>query len=61
MGAKLLDYYEKIGKEFGVTGRFKLALLTTINSTAALTAEDSSANLQKFESAIAKIRQAGKA
>jgi hypothetical protein len=59
MGVQLLGYYEKVGKEFGVKGRMKLALLTMITSMTAGTEDDSPANLQKFERAIAQIRKAG--
>ena len=59
MGAQLAAYYENVGVEFGISGRMKLALLTSINSTAAATEPDSTANIKKFELAIAQIRKAG--
>jgi hypothetical protein len=59
MGAQLVAYYEKVGKEFGISGRMKLALLTSITSIKATAEEDSKANIQKFENAIAQIRQSG--
>lgn len=59
MGARLLDYYDKVDSEFGVKGRMKLALLTSINSITAKTADDSPANIQKFEQAISQIRKTG--
>jgi hypothetical protein len=59
MGAQLASYYEKIGSEFGIKGRMKLALLTAIPSSSAAVEDDSPANIQKFEQAIAQIRKAG--
>lgn len=57
MGARLLEFYEKTGKEFGYEGRMKLALLTAISSAKAEKEADSPANIQKFEDAIAQLRQ----
>jgi len=59
MGARLAAYYEKVGQEFGVKGRMKLALLTSIPSAAAPAQDDSPANIQKFEQAIAQIKKSG--
>ncbi len=59
MGAQLLGFYEKIASEFGPKGRMKLALLTSITSIAAKTADDSPANIQKFEQAVAQIKKTG--
>lgn len=59
MGARLADYFEKVGSEFGSKGRMKLAMLTAINSITAQAAEDSPANIQKFEQALAEIRKTG--
>ena len=58
MGAKLTDFYDKIGKEMGLPGRMKLAMLTKIPSAQAGTAEDSPANIATFEKAIAQLRSA---
>jgi hypothetical protein len=55
MGAQLLEYYEKVGKEFGSEGRMKLALLTMVTSMSASGEKDSPENIQKFENAIAQI------
>jgi hypothetical protein len=57
MGARLLEFYEKTGKEFGYEGRMKLALLTAISSTKAAAEADSAVNIQKFEEAYAQLRQ----
>ena len=59
LGAQLAAYYENVGVEFGISGRMKLALFTSINSTAATAEPDSPANIKKFELAIAQIRKAG--
>jgi len=56
MGAKLVTHYEEVGRELGVMGRMKPAMLTKIPSTQALAAEDSPANLMMFQQAIAKLR-----
>jgi hypothetical protein len=49
MGAQLVGYFEKIGAEFGATGRMKLAMLTLIGSVNAGAEEDSPENIRKFE------------
>jgi hypothetical protein len=59
MGAQLLGYYEKVTKEFGVKGRMKLALLTMVTSMTAGSEDDSPANIQKFEQAMAQIKKVG--
>jgi hypothetical protein len=56
MGARLVEFYEKADKEFGPKGRMKLALLTAISSTKAITEEDSAENITKFVQAMIKIR-----
>lgn len=48
MGAQLVGYFEKIGAEFGATGRMKLAMLTLIGSVNAGAEEDSPENIRKF-------------
>jgi hypothetical protein len=57
MGAKLMSRYEDVGREMGVVGRMKLAMLTKISSDKAGAAEDSPANLQLFDKAIAQLRK----
>jgi len=57
MGARLIEFYEKTGKEFGFEGRMKLALLTAIPSTRANAEADSPENIQKFEQAFSQLRQ----
>jgi hypothetical protein len=59
MGARLVAYFDKVGKEFGVKGRMKLALLTKITSMTAAAATDSVENVQKFEDAVAQIKREG--
>jgi hypothetical protein len=58
MGAKLVGYYDQVGKEMGVPGRMKLAMLTKISSAQAATVEDSPANVKMFEDKIAELRKA---
>ncbi len=57
MGARLVAHYEEIGKELGALGRMKLAMLTHIPSAKAQDAEDSPANVQLFQNAIAQLRK----
>jgi hypothetical protein len=59
MGARLLDYYEKVTKEYGVKGRMKLALLTSVTSMTAANEADSPAIIKKFEEAMAQIKKSG--
>lgn len=56
MGAKLVSQYEEVGRDLGLTGRMKLAMLTKIPSTQAMAADDSPANLRMFQDAIVKLR-----
>lgn len=56
MGALLVSKYEEVGRELGMVGRMKLAMLTKIPSTMAQAAEDSQANLRLFQDAVAKVR-----
>jgi hypothetical protein len=57
MGEKLTGFYEQVGREIGMEGRMKLAMLVKISSLSARNAEDSPANIKLFETAIAKIRK----
>ena len=59
MGARLLGYYEKVTKEYGIKGRMKLALLTSITSMTAENEDDSPGNIKKFEEAMAQIKKSG--
>jgi hypothetical protein len=59
MGAQLTAYYEKVTKEHGIKGRMKLALLTSITSMTAPDEDDSPANIQMFEQAMAQIKKNG--
>jgi hypothetical protein len=58
MAAKLIDFYAQAGKEFGVMGRMKLAMLTKISSEKATTEADSPANIAAFEQALKQLRAA---
>jgi hypothetical protein len=60
MGARLVGDYEKVAAEYGFEGRMKLALLTTISSTKAEGEADSPENIQKFEAAIAQLKNGAK-
>jgi len=55
----LASDYEKVGNEFGINGRMKLALLTAIPSASASSQDDTPENIQKFEQAIDQIRKTG--
>jgi hypothetical protein len=55
----LAGHYEKVGNEFEIKGRMKLALLTAIPSGSASSQDDTPENIQKFEQAIAQIRKTG--
>lgn len=57
MGAQLVGYFEKIGAEFGATGRMKLAMLTLVSSANASNEEDSAENIRRFEEAITQVRK----
>jgi len=57
MGVKLVAYFDVVKQEKGLPGQIRLAMLTKMSSITASAAEDSLANIQKFEAAIAKIRE----
>ena len=57
MAAQLLEFYDRALKEFGLSGRVKLALLTKISSEKAQTAADSPENIEIFQRALAQIKQ----
>ena len=59
MAAKLNDFYKQAAKEFGLTGRIKLAMLTKIPSEKAEAAPDSPENIRLFEQAMAQLRSGG--
>jgi hypothetical protein len=59
MGAQLIAYYDKVSREFGIKGRMKLALLTSVTSITAPEEDDSPSNIQKFEQAMAQIKKTG--
>ena len=58
MAAKLTEFYAQVAKEFGVTGRMKLAMLTKIPSEKAATEADSLDNIKLFEQAMVQLRKA---
>jgi len=51
MGKKLLDVYEAVKKEGGLTMQMRLAMLTGLASPQAASAPDSSENMRKFAAA----------
>ena len=55
MGAKLMEYYKKMGDEAGMTGKVKLAQFTKIPSTKAALAPDSPENIEVFKKAYSEI------
>jgi hypothetical protein len=58
MAAKLNEFYAQASKEFGITGRMKLAMLTKISSEKAGTEADSPENIKLFEQAMAQLKAA---
>jgi GAF domain-containing protein len=56
MGAKLLKFYEDAVTIGGIEARVALAKLTGISSLAAITSDDSSENIEKFEKAIQNLK-----
>jgi len=59
MAAKLTEYYNLAAKEFGLSGRIKLAMLTKIPSEKAGTVQDSPDNIRIFEQALKQLRTQG--
>lgn len=55
MGAKLVQYYELVGKKDGLVSRMRMAMKTGIPSDAAAGAPDSPENLTKFYEAAKEI------
>jgi hypothetical protein len=58
MAAKLTEFYAQASKEFGLSGRMKLAMLTKISSEKAGTEADSPENIKLFEQAMRQLKQA---
>jgi hypothetical protein len=58
MAAKLTEFYAQASKEFGISGRMKLAMLTKISSEKAGIEADSPENIKLFEQAIRQLKQA---
>ena len=56
MAETLVSYYTEIEKEFGFTGRMKLAMLTKISSDKAESVADSPENVRAFELAVKQLR-----
>ena len=57
MGARLIDFFDQVSKEYGATGRMKLAMLTKISSIKAQDEPDSAENIQKFAQALEQLRR----
>lgn len=58
MAAKLTEFYAQAAKDYGVSGRMKLAMLTKISSEKAGAEPDSPENVKLFENAMAQLRAA---
>jgi hypothetical protein len=58
MATKLTEFYAQASKEFGLSGRMKLAMLTKISSEKAGTEADSPENIKLFEQAMRQLKQA---
>jgi len=59
VGAKLVQYYELVGKKDGLVSRMRMAMKTGIPSNDAASAPDSPENLSKFYEAAKEILGAG--
>jgi hypothetical protein len=55
MGQKMLDIYEEIGKEDGMRGQMRLAMITGITSMSAKDIPDTPEKLAEFASAFKQI------
>ena len=58
MAAKLTAFYAQASKDFGISGRMKLAMLTKISSEKAGIEADSPENIKLFEQAMRQLKQA---
>ena len=58
MATKLTEYYALAAKEYGVSGRMKLAMLTKISSEKAANEADTPDNIALFEQALRPLRAA---
>jgi hypothetical protein len=58
MAAKLTEFYAQASKDFGISGRMKLAMLTKISSEKAGTEADTPENIKLFEQAMVQLRKA---
>lgn len=59
MAAKLTEFYNQAAKEFGLSGRIKLAMLTKIPSEKAGAVADSPDTIRIFEQALKQLRTQG--
>jgi hypothetical protein len=58
MAAKLTEFYAKAAKDFGVSGRMKLAMLTKMPSEKAAAEADTPENIKIFEQAFSQLAKA---
>ena len=58
MAAKLTEFYTQASKQFGMSGRMKLAMLTKISSERAGAEADTPDNIRLFEQAMAQLKNA---
>lgn len=57
MAEKLLKYYDDAKKLGGLKAQMRLALITKVPSAKAVSAPDSSDNIQSFEKAMMEIKK----
>ncbi len=55
MGAKLASYYDMAKAKGGMQAQIKLAMLTKMGPQDVASAEDSPANIKKFEDALSQL------
>ncbi len=56
MGTRLAEYFDKVKDFGGLSCQVKLAMITKMSAKQALAADDSPANIQVFEKAMAQIK-----
>ena len=57
MGQKLTNFYEAAKAKGGLKAQMRMAILTLVPSSKAVTEPDSPANIQKFEAAMKEIQK----
>jgi hypothetical protein len=54
----LTEFYAQAAKDYGVTGRMRLAMLTKISSEKAASEPDSADNIKLFQNAFSQLKLA---